>query len=259
MSASAHSTHVYDEPLYYEIAFGFIKPPEQVDLFEEFINRYSKIPVKRILDIGCGPGLQIREMAKRGYEIVGLDSSTSMLKYLRKRAREEGTAINTLEAGMTDFCLKPKADLVLTMMGTISYIKNNKDFLKHLDSVADSLNSGGLYLIENFRLDWSSNDFLGPGGWVMRRDGIQVETTYHIELIDTLEQKLRETMTLDVDDHGEKLALTEIAETKMIFPQELLILLELNGEFEFIGWFERDSTKRLREASMDNITLLRRR
>ena len=51
---------VYDEPLYYEIAFSFMDSAKQADLFEEFIEKHSGIEVKRFLDIGCGPVLQLR-------------------------------------------------------------------------------------------------------------------------------------------------------------------------------------------------------
>ena len=70
---------VYEEPLYYEIAFSFIDAKRQIDLFEKFIKKYSRIDVKWFLDIGCGPSLQLREAAKRGYGAIGLDSSSQML------------------------------------------------------------------------------------------------------------------------------------------------------------------------------------
>lgn len=38
---------VYTEPEYYEIAFSFITAQKQVDLFEEFIAKYSRIEVNR--------------------------------------------------------------------------------------------------------------------------------------------------------------------------------------------------------------------
>jgi len=153
---------VYKQPLYYEIAFSFMNIKEQIDLFEDFIKKYSGIEVKRFLDIGCGPSFQLREIAKRGYDAVGLDSSSEMLKYLEKKAKEEGVKIETIKADMTDFRLERKADFAFTMMGTISYIESNEKFLAHLDSVAHSLNKGGLYLIENFALNWASKDFFKP-------------------------------------------------------------------------------------------------
>ncbi len=250
---------VYDRPLYYEIAFSFVDPVRQVDLFEEFIGRYSEIDVRRFLDLGCGPSLQLREIARRGYGAVGLDRSPEMLRYLREKAGEKGLRVETVEADMTDFELEDKADFAFTMMGTISCIGSREEFLSHLDSVARSLRSGGLYLMENLRLDWASGDLFGSQSWAMERDGIRVETTYEVRLRDALAQKLTETIRLEVEDHGRRMAFEESGETRMIFPQEFVTLVELNGNFDFLGWFERGSTERLTKASMDNIVLLRRR
>lgn len=250
---------VYTEPLYYEIAFSFVDAEKQVDLFEEFIGKYSKTKVKRFLDVGCGPSLQLREIAKRGYDAVGLDLSPQMLEYLERKAEEEGVRIETVNADMTDFRLEAPVDFAFTMMGTICGIGSREKFLSHVDCVADSLKEGGLYLIENLRLDWASEAFFGPVSWTMERDGIRVKTTYSIQLKDALAQTLTETMRLDVDDLGRKLVFEESWETRMIFPQELLTLLELNGRFEFLGWFERDGMVKLTKANLDNVTLLRRK
>ena len=250
---------VYKEPLYYEIAFSFIDVKKQIDLFERFIDKYSKIKVKRFLDIGCGPSLQLREIAKRGYRVTGLDSSSQMLKYLENRAKEEEIRIETIKGDMTNFKLEKKADFAFIMMGTINLIESNKKFLLHLDSLANSLKKGGLYLIENIRLDWTSKDLLGAQSWTMERNGIEVKTTYEITLKDTLDQILTDRIRLDVNDHGSKLVFEKSQDVKMIFPQEFLSLIELNKKFDFIGWFQRDRMRKLKKASMDNITILRRK
>ena len=44
---------VYEQPQYYEIAFSFIDPKEQVDNFERLIKKFSQIEVKKFLDIAC--------------------------------------------------------------------------------------------------------------------------------------------------------------------------------------------------------------
>ena len=129
----------------------------------------------------------------------------------------------------------------------------------HLDSLANSLKKGGLYLIENIRLDWTSKDLLGAQSWTMERDGIEVKTTYEITLKDTLDQILTDRIRLDVNDHGSKFVFEESQDVKMIFPQEFLSLIELSKKFEFIGWFQRDRMRKLKKASMDNITILRRK
>lgn len=250
---------IYNEPLYYEIAFSFINPKKQVDLFERAAKRFSKIETKRFLDIGCGPSLQLREIARIGYEAIGLDINPKMLEYLKQKAAEDGTNIETVKGDMINFRLRKKADFAFIMMGTIGYIKSNEDFLRHLDSVARSLKSGGLYLIENIVLDYTEKKLLKPQTWTMKRGKIKVKTAYKVELKDVLNQMLTETITFDVLDCGKHKFLKERCDRKLIFPQEFLALLKLNNKFEFLGWFERNELKPLKRAKNDNIVLLRKK
>lgn len=249
----------YNRPIYYETAFSFVDPKKQIDLFEKLIKKYGKAKTRRFLDIGCGPGLQLLELAKKGYEAVGLDKSTAMLGFLRGKAKKEDLKIETIKADMTDFKLTKKADFAFIMMGTIGYFKSSPDFLKHLDSVGNSLRQGGLYFIENFALDWADKKFFRPQVWTMEKDGIKVRTTYKIELKDALKQIVTETLDFAVDDHGKKLNFGHKIDRKIIFPQEFLSLVERNKKFEFIGWFEHNGMKPLKKAKMNNYILLRRK
>jgi len=248
---------VYSHPLYYEIAFGFVDPKRQVSLFERFIRKYSAIPVSRFLDIGCGPALQLREIAGRGYQAVALDSSSRMLAYVRNKAKEEGTEIITIKSDLVEFETRPRVDFAFIMMGTVNYMRSNNDFLRHLDSVARSLNAGGLYLMEDLRLD--SEHMFAPQKWTRKREGIKVRAFYRVELKDVLTQMLTERLRLEVDDYGRKLVLEECQDYKIIFPEEFRALVQMNGKFEFLGWFHRDSMRRLTRADADNIALLRRK
>jgi len=246
---------IYNEPLYYEIAFSFVSASKQIDLFEKFIDNYSKVKVKRVLDIACGTSLQLREIAKRGYEAIGLDLSPQMLKYLERKAKEEGVKIETVKANMIDFRLKDKADFAFIMMGSFRF-KNNEELLRHLNCISNSLKKGSLYLIENMELNWLS---FKPQGWVMERNGIKVKTTYRLKQKDTLSQTSEENIILEINDHIKKLKFIEKGIIKHIFPQEFLALVELNNKFEFLGWFERFKFKKLEKRSNDNIVLLRKK
>jgi len=246
---------IYNEPLYYEIAFSFVSASKQIDLFEKFIDNYSKVKVKRVLDIACGTSLQLREIAKRGYEAIGLDLSPQMLKYLERKAKEEGVKIETVKANMIDFRLKDKADFAFIMMGSFRF-KNNEELLRHLNCISNSLKKGSLYLIENMELNWLS---FKPQGWVMERNGIKVKTTYRLKQKDTLSQTSEENIILEINDHNKKLKFIEKGIIKHIFPQEFLALVELNNKFEFLGWFERFKFKKLEKRSNDNIVLLRKK
>ena len=47
-------------------------------LMEVFV-RYLK-PKSRILDVGCGPGRDTKELARRGFDVIGMDFSEEMLR-----------------------------------------------------------------------------------------------------------------------------------------------------------------------------------
>ena len=249
---------IYNKPEYYDIAFDFIDIKKQIDLFEEFIKRFSRVKVRRVLDLGCGPGSQLIELAHRGYDVSGLDISPQMLGYLKKRALNEGITVETIKEDMSNFRMKKKVDFIFIMMGTIGYIKDNEEFLRHLNSVSSVLKPGGLYLIEDMRLNWPTQNLFKPQRWVIERNGVRVKATYQLKLTDALNQTLTESIKLEVKDHNRAFTLEDSVNTKQIFPQEFLELLKENGKFEFLGWFKRDKIEHLKKADKDNVILLRR-
>ncbi len=254
---------LYKNPLYYEIAFSFFNVKEQIDCFEEIIRKFSKIRVKRFLDVACGPSLQLCEIAKRGYEAIGLDSSPEMLAYLRGKAKEEGLKVETLKADMYAFRLKRKVDFAFIMMGSFN-AGSNEELLSHLDSVACSLKKGGLYFIQNMALDWTQN---AEQSWTMERNGITVKTTYNTRWKNLLDQIYTEKITLEVNDRGRVLKLEDEEDLKFVFPQEFKTLVKLNGKFGFLGWWEGTESRWFLDKPIEkaarpsniNMVLLRRR
>jgi len=253
------NSEIYLHAKYYEIAFDFTNIPKQIDLFEEFMQAHSLIPVKSVLDMACGPSKQLREFARRGYKAIGLDMSDEMLAYLGERAAEENVVINTVKADMHDFELAEKVDFAYILMGSISYMRDNTDFINQLKSVAASLNTGGLFIIENLRVDWASPEFWREQTWNMNRGLVSIDTTHQLSLIDELNQIIEQFLKLEVNDAGVISVLEEKVAVKHLFPKELKTIVELEGSFEFVGFFERSAVKQLSSADSNNLVVMRRR
>ncbi len=86
-------------------------------LFENYGRKYDKEPFTkgtlgecdfieneikfnkdlRILDVGCGTGRHTIELSKRGYKVIGIDFSASMLKRAREKAKENNLQIEFLQ------------------------------------------------------------------------------------------------------------------------------------------------------------------
>ncbi len=245
---------VYDNPQYYEIAFGYQDVRRQVNFFEDVALKLTGKRAKRFLDIGCGPSIQLREIARRGYEGVGLDNSPMMLQYLHQKASEEGLAIETLQADMRDFSLSRKCDFAFVLSGSL-FVNSNEEFLKHLRCVANSLNQKGVYLLENVALDPSSH---GKEEWTMRRGDVEVKTTFEAIPLNPIEQISEERLILEVNDRGIKRTLTSHLASKDFCPQEMKSLVDLSGLFRFVGFFKHLSWAPLKENERENIVLMQK-
>ena len=64
----------------------------QVQNYRSILDKYVELlnipPGGRVLDIGCGTGAFVYCLAERGYQAVGVDFSSSMLRAARKSTRE---------------------------------------------------------------------------------------------------------------------------------------------------------------------------
>ncbi|MGQ9597162.1 MAG: hypothetical protein ACUVQY_05425 [Thermoproteota archaeon] len=72
----------------------------------------------------------------------------------------------------------------------------------------------------------------------MERNGITVKANCNTRWKNLLNQIYTEKIILEVNDHGRMLKLEDEEDLKFIFPQEFKTLVRLNGEFEFLGWWE---------------------
>ena len=63
---------------------------EWADFAERMIKENSAVPCELILDAACGTGSMTLELAKRGYDMTGVDLSPEMLTVARERAADAG-------------------------------------------------------------------------------------------------------------------------------------------------------------------------
>ncbi len=90
----------------------------QVKNYRSILDEYADLlnipPGGKVLDIGCGTGALTYCLAERGYQVVGVDFSSSMLKAARKSTR--GKSIEFEQGDVTKGLVFPDKsfDLVLS-------------------------------------------------------------------------------------------------------------------------------------------------
>ncbi len=80
----------------------------------EFLLKELDLPAgARILDVACGTGRHAIELARRGYEVIGIDLSEGMLAEARRRAEAAGVEIEFRQADATRFKVTPAVDAAI--------------------------------------------------------------------------------------------------------------------------------------------------
>jgi SAM-dependent methyltransferase len=250
----------YDEPEYYDLAFSWRDIGKEVDVFEECFGRYSKIPVRSVLELASGTSPHLEELSKRGYEYTGLDLSKAMVLWSEARAKKLGIEAAFIEADMADFCVSEPVDFVFTMCGSL-YTKSTEEFLSHLESVARALRPGGLYFLD-WCINFEWNQPKGEQKWKMKRKGVEIKVRFLEEIINPASQIARHRLIGDLNDRGQEHHFESRNTVRVILPQEFLLFLEKCGKFEFIGWWNNWDLGRpmeKEESANRPITLIRRR
>jgi len=65
-----------------------ITPPEVVEVIE-----WGVVPLGRAIDLGCGTGTNAIYLARRGFEVIGVDSAVLAILKARRKARRAGVHV----------------------------------------------------------------------------------------------------------------------------------------------------------------------
>jgi 2-polyprenyl-3-methyl-5-hydroxy-6-metoxy-1,4-benzoquinol methylase len=211
----------------------------ECDFIEKEINFNKNI---KILDIGCGTGRHSRELAKRGYNVTGIDLSQSLLNRARDLAAEEGLHIDfrNLDARTLDFT--DEFDLAIMLCeGGFSLMETYEMNYSILQNAARALKKNGKFIFTTlnglFPLFHSVKDLL---------DANTVEgNTANIDQSFDLMTFREQSKTLVEDDSGNKKTLD--CNERYYVPPEITWLLKslnfrtINIYGAKLGAFSRDN------------------
>lgn len=109
--------------------------------FQSLINQ---LPPGRVLDFGCGDGWVSIMLAKKGYDVYGIDISIELIKKARSIAKETNLSLNVRFEEMAGEDLKFQDNYFDAVFG--SAVLHHTDFKLALDNIHRVLKPGGIGL-----------------------------------------------------------------------------------------------------------------
>ena len=115
------------------------------DFFEECFDRFLGKRPEIVLDLACGTGRMTRTLAKRGYDMIGVDGSDSMLS---EAYMQEGEGILYLLQDMRSFELYGTVGATVCCLDSINYLLDPKDVKKVFSLVHNYLDPDGIFIFD---------------------------------------------------------------------------------------------------------------
>jgi SAM-dependent methyltransferase len=232
---------VYDYPRYYEVGFNW-DPGVELDFLENCFRLYGRSPTRNVLELGCGTGRLLIELARKGYRVVGVDRSHPMVEYLSAKARHLEITIQLVEGDMENFTIPEKVDAAFCAINTFRYLLTERAALNHLRCVGRALMPGGTYVID-FNLVGLVGSYpkTKVEQWTADEKDVSVGVSHRvIGVPDTVKRRVIEEINLTVKEKGETKTIRTEDPMRTYTRDEFENLVESSKRFKILAWHGPD-------------------
>ena len=118
------------------------------DYLERHFAR-SALPIHTVLDLACGTGSLTLELARRGYEMIGVDQSEEMLAQAAEKCRQASEIPPLfLHQSMDKLDLYGTIDACVCCLDSVNYVTSPQKLERAFQRVHTFLMPGGLFVFD---------------------------------------------------------------------------------------------------------------
>jgi SAM-dependent methyltransferase len=123
---------------------------QMLNLIQDKINLY---PNSKILDLACGNGRHSIELAKRGFDVTGLDLSETLLNIAKGNSKLNQLNINFIMGDMRRIEFENEFDLVVNLFTSFGYFKTDEENKSVILNIQKALKPNGHFFIDYLNKD----------------------------------------------------------------------------------------------------------
>ncbi|MFX1418155.1 MAG: class I SAM-dependent methyltransferase [Promethearchaeota archaeon] len=234
--------HFYDFPKYYDKAFTRDVKGD-ISFFIDCFQKYSDIEIKRVLEPACGPGMFLEILPQFGFYALGYDLNPAMVEYAKQKLNKSGVKSNVaevIEGNMKNMKFDDKFDAAFIAINSLGYLRDEEDISAHFRIMGESINKGGLYIVElSCQCNDLNNEKKYDDTWYVKEDDLDIELTWAINWYDIKNRIRHVDFRMVVNENGNNLVISEAHELRLWIFDEFKRFTELGG-FEIVGVYNQN-------------------
>lgn len=234
----AEHCNLYDRARYYDVIFDRDVSKE----IQFFLSTYKKLNQRDAtgaIDIACGPGYHAMGFAAAGLRSYGLDLRGEMLRFGDQKAKGRSLKVDWLESDMRNFRLEKPVDIAVCMFDSLDCLISNDDLIAHFANMGNNLTPGGLYVIDLSHPVEVTFGHYKKFHYSGKREGVEVDIYWATNdpVYDLATGIAHVELEMHVNDHGEKIVVKDAAHERLMFPQEINLMVQMAGSMDLVGWY----------------------
>jgi SAM-dependent methyltransferase len=229
---------IYDHPKFYDLVFGTDCAAEikfVLGCGEAYMPRMSA--AARLFEPACGTGRLLHGLAKRGYEVGGLDLNPKAVEFCNARFRRHGMPEPAFVADMSDFKVKRRYDIAFNTINSFRHLQSEAASRSHLQCLGKAIRPGGLYLL-GVHLTPTDVPPSDSESWSARRGHLTINTHMWFNQRDTRRRIEKFGIRFDVHRPTESFRIVDELVLRSYTPAQMNRLILSSGCWETIGTYD---------------------
>lgn len=128
---------------YYDSLMAGVPYRLWVDYVEQLLARLGFEP-QTVIDLACGTGNVSEELARRGYDVVGVDVSAEMIEV----ARGKQGRVEYFVQDIAQLDLGRRFDLAVSLFDSLNYITDLDRLARAVKHIHEHLSEGGVFIFD---------------------------------------------------------------------------------------------------------------
>ncbi|MBQ1997967.1 MAG: class I SAM-dependent methyltransferase, partial [Spirochaetales bacterium] len=132
----------------YDRLTGNIEYSKRAEFIRTLLNRHGVSDGAIVLDLACGTGSLTAELAKHGYDMIGVDNSPMMLCEAQNKMYDSGINMLFLCQSMPELDLFGTIDAAVCTLDSLNHLDTPEEIEETIAKVGLFMNHGGIFIFD---------------------------------------------------------------------------------------------------------------